>query len=99
MNNYYCIGFLVVFHHVILLSYSVALVLTICRGQFYLFLILLMKEKNWPRNGTKQYIMYWTLNVPSVFISSDQTNPLQVDPLRLRGLSFSNVQKVMKGLK
>lgn len=44
-------------------------------------------------------IMYWTLNVPSVFISSDQTNPLQVDPLRLRGLSFSNVQKVMKGLK
>ena len=99
MNNYYCIGFLVVFHHVILLSYSVALVLTICRGQFYLFLILLMKEKNWPRNETKQYIMYWTLNVPSVFISSDQTNPLQVDPLRLRGLSFSNVQKVMKGLK
>lgn len=58
-----------------------------------------MKEKNWPRNETKQYIMYWTLNVPSVFISSDQTNPLQVDPLRLRGLSFSNVQKVMKGLK
>ena len=27
-------------------------------------------------------VMYWILNIPSVFISSDQTNPLQVDPLK-----------------
>ena len=44
-------------------------------------------------------VMYWILNMPSVLISSDQTNPLQVDPLRLRGLSFSNMQKVMERLK
>lgn len=44
-------------------------------------------------------VMYWILNMPSVLISSDQTNLLQVDPLRLRGLSFSNMQKVMEGLK